>query len=91
MSAWRYTERGDNRFSRPGVFFEAEHANQLIRDDPDLYLLLSFLRANNRPESQFMATNQGLGKIFRWRTKRIAAARRRMIASCPYRASRHES
>jgi len=52
----------------------------LICNDPDLYLLLSYLRANNKPDRQFMATNQGLAKTFHWRTKRVAATRRRMIA-----------
>jgi hypothetical protein len=79
-SAWGYTERGKNRFGRPGVFFDARQADELIRNDPDLYLLLSFLRANNKHDSEFMATNQGLAKVFHWRTKRVAAARRRMIA-----------
>jgi hypothetical protein len=51
-SAWGYTERGDNRFGRPGVFFDARQADELIRNDPDLYLLLSFLRANNRPRTR---------------------------------------
>jgi hypothetical protein len=78
-SAWGYTERSENRFGRPGVFFDARQANELIRDDPDLYLLLSFLRANNKPDSKFMATNLGLAKVFHWRTKRVAAARRRML------------
>jgi hypothetical protein len=79
-SAWRKTERGENWFGRPRVFFDATQADELIRNDPDLYLMLSFLRANNKPDSQFMATNQGLAKIFHWRTKRVAATRRRMIA-----------
>jgi hypothetical protein len=77
--AWGYTERGENRFGRPGVFFAAAQVNELICSDPDLYLLLSFLRANNKPNSHFMATNQGLAKIFHWRPRRVAAARRRMI------------
>lgn len=79
-SAWGYTERGNNRFGRPGVFFDAAQADQLIRNDPDLYLMLSFLRANNKPDCQFMATNRGLAEILHWRTKRVAATRRRMIA-----------
>jgi len=49
-SALGYTERGENRFGRPGVFFDAAQVNELISDDPDLYLLLSFLRANNKPD-----------------------------------------
>ena len=79
-SAWGYTERDENHFGRPCVSFDAAEVNELICNDPDLYLLLSYLRANNKPDRQFMATNQGLAKTFHWRTKRVAAARRRMIA-----------
>ena len=79
-SAWGYTERDENHFGRPRVSFDAAEVNELICNDPDLYLLLSYLRANNKPDRQFMATNQGLAKTFHWRTKRVAAARRRMIA-----------
>ena len=78
-SAWGYTERDENHFGRPRVSFDAAEVNELICNDPDLYLLLSYLRANNKPDRQFMATNQGLAKTFHWRTKRVAAARRRMI------------
>ena len=78
-SAWNYTERGENRYGRPGVFFDAAQADELIRTDPDLYLLLSFLRANNGPDRKFMATNEGLAKILHWRTKRVAATRHRLL------------
>jgi hypothetical protein len=80
-SAWGYTAAGKNRFGRPGVFFDARQANELIRDDLDLYVLLSFLRANNKPDGEFMATNKGLAEVFHWGPKRVAAARRRMIAT----------
>jgi hypothetical protein len=53
--------------------------NELIRNDPDLFLLLALLHANNGPDREFMATNQGLAKILHWRPKRVAAARRQMI------------
>jgi hypothetical protein len=78
-SAWGYTERGDNRFGRPGVFFDADTVNDLIGNDQDLFVLLSFLHANNGPDREFMATNQGLAKRLNWTVKRVAAARRRMI------------
>jgi hypothetical protein len=54
-SAWNHTQRGDNWFGRPGVFFDAQEAINLIRSDPDAFLLLSFLRANNAPTRTFMA------------------------------------
>src|SRR5262249_50062481 len=76
-SAWDYTQRGENRFGRPGVFFDAEEANRLITSDADLFLLLAFLRANNGPESTFWVAN-GLAKRFGWGSKRLAATRRRL-------------
>jgi hypothetical protein len=76
-SAWSYTERGENRFGRPGVFFDTEEANHLITSDPDLYLLLSFLRANNQPSSTFMVAN-GLAPKLRWTRKRLSAVRKRL-------------
>jgi hypothetical protein len=44
-----------NRFGRPGVFFEAATVNELIGNDQDLFVLLSFLHANNGADSQFVA------------------------------------
>lgn len=76
-SAWGYTQRGQNRFGRPGVFFEAKEATDLICSDPDAFLLLAFLRANNGPASTFMVAN-GLAKQLEWTRKRLAAARRRL-------------
>jgi hypothetical protein len=76
-SAWDYTQRGENRFGRPGVFFEAKEATDLICSDQDAFLLLAFLRANNGPVSTFMVAN-GLAKQFGWTRKRFAAARRRL-------------
>jgi hypothetical protein len=76
-SAWGYTQRGENRFGRPGVFFEPEEANRLITSDQDLFILLAFLCANNGPASTFMVAN-GLAKKFGWGLKRFAATRRRL-------------
>ena len=76
-SAWDYTERGENRFGRPGVFFEAKEATDLICSDPDAFLLLAFLCAKNGPASTFMVAN-GLAKQLEWTRKRLAAARRRL-------------
>jgi len=80
-SAWKYTERGENRMGCPGVWFAANEANHLIRTDPDAFLLLSYLRANNRPARTFMIAN-GLERDLPLTRKRIAAARQRLTG--PY-------
>jgi Bifunctional DNA primase/polymerase, N-terminal/Primase C terminal 1 (PriCT-1) len=76
-SAWDYTQRGQNRFGRPGVFFEAKEATDLICSDPDAFMLLAFLLANNGPASTFMAAN-GLAEPLGWSRKRLARTRRRL-------------
>jgi hypothetical protein len=76
-SAWGYTERGENRFGRHGVFFDTEEANHLIASDQDALLLLVLLRVNNLPGKTFSAAN-GLAKILRWSRKRFAATRKRL-------------
>ena len=76
-SAWSYTQRGENRFGRPGVFFDAEEANRLIASDQDAFILVAFLRLNNGPESAFMVANK-LADKFGWTRKRLAHARRRL-------------
>jgi hypothetical protein len=74
-SAWDYTRRGENRFGRHGVYFSTEKVNQLIARDPDQFVLLAFLRANNGPNSNFMVAN-GLAQKLGWGRKRFAAKRR---------------
>jgi hypothetical protein len=77
-SAWGYTERGENRFCQPGAWFPAIEANRLVKDDQDAFLLLAFLRANNRPGRSFMVAN-GLAEEIGWTRKRLAAARKKLI------------
>lgn len=76
-SAWNYTQRGENRFGRPGVSIDAEQAIHLIKTDPDVFVLLSFLRANNGPARTFIAAN-ALAEVLGWGRKRLADARKRM-------------
>jgi hypothetical protein len=76
-NAWRYTERGQNRFGQHGAYFPTEEITVLQRD-PDAFLLLGYLRAHNRPTAQFMVSN-GLSENLGWTRKRLAAARRRLI------------
>jgi bifunctional DNA primase/polymerase-like protein/primase-like protein len=77
QSAWGYTQRGENHFGRPGVFFEANEATDLICSDSDAFLLLAYLHANNGPTKTFMIAN-GLAKQLGWTRKRLAGSRRRL-------------
>jgi len=74
-SAWRYNERGENRFGQTGVWFPTNEANALIAADPDAFVLLAYLKANNGPNSTFMAAN-GLAGTFGWGLERFRRARR---------------
>ena len=75
MSAWGYTERGENRFGTPGVFFPAAEINHLIEANQDALVLLFFLKANNGPDSTFLAAN-ALADQLGWTRKRLSAARK---------------
>ena len=77
QSAWGYEQRGDNRFGQPWVVFSISEADRLIRWDTDLYVLLSFLKTHNGPNSEFLIAN-GLSEIFRWSRQRLAATRHRL-------------
>jgi len=77
-SAWGYTERGENRFGHPGVYFDAKLADWLARSEQDALILLTFLRAHNKPDRVFMVAN-GLAKTLGWTEKRLAAARNRLL------------
>jgi hypothetical protein len=77
-SAWAYTERGDNRFAHPGVYLDAKLADWLARNDQGALILLTFLRAHNKPDRVFMVAN-GLAKTLGWTEKRLAAARNRLL------------
>jgi hypothetical protein len=77
QSAWNYEQRGDNRFGQPWVIFSIIEADHLIRGDTDLFLLLSFLKTHNGPNSEFLIAN-GLSEIFRWSRQRLASTRHRL-------------
>lgn len=77
-STWRYTVRGENWFGRPGVFFDANVADRFIRTDQDAFILLAFLRANNKPDRVFMVAN-GLANALGWTEKRVARTRNRLL------------
>ena len=77
-SAWGYTERGENRFGQHGVWFATPEANELITSSQDDFLLLSYLRANNGPDSTFWVAD-GLADTLGWRRQKLAAARQSLI------------
>jgi hypothetical protein len=76
-SAWDYTQRGQNRFCEHGAWFPTEEVVRLLIDQ-DAFILLAFLRANNRPAATFMCTNT-LAATLNWRRERLAEARYHLI------------
>jgi hypothetical protein len=76
-SAWGYEERGENRFGQFGAYFRFEEVIRMCQD-PDAFMLLAFLRANQGPWAEFYIAN-GLAKTFGWGDKRLAAAREHLI------------
>jgi hypothetical protein len=91
-SVWKMQCEGRNRFGRPGVYFPAEEAVPLIDGDPDLFRLISFIRATQGPDSEFMLAN-GMCERWNWPRQRFAAVRARAIAVgeiyCVRKASQH--
>jgi hypothetical protein len=76
-NVWGYTERGQNRFGQHGAWFPAQEANDLVKSQDELILLI-FLRANNHPDATFWVAN-GLARVLGWTRQRVAAARRGLI------------
>ena len=76
-SAWDYTERGQNWFGQHGAYFPVGEVTSMLGEQ-DAFILLAFLRANNGPWATFMCTNT-LAEKFNWGSKRLAAARSRLI------------
>jgi hypothetical protein len=74
---WRYTEAGQNRFGQHGAWFPTAEANELIRTDQDAFVLLAFLRANQKPDAAFMIAN-GLAETLGWSRQRLAKVRARI-------------
>jgi hypothetical protein len=76
-SAWGYELCGQNRFGQTGAFLLTSEVNSLIAE-PDVLLLLTFLKANNGSTSKFMIAN-GLAERLRLSRKPLADARKRLI------------
>jgi hypothetical protein len=80
-SAWRYTERGTNRFGQHGAWLTTQEVNQLVAE-PDVLVLLSFLKANNGPDAEFMIANglaEGPNAKLPMNRKRLSRARDRIL------------
>ena len=58
--------------------FPTWEVNELIGASPGDYLLLSYLRANNKLDATFWVAN-GLAEMFGWSRQRLAAARESLI------------
>jgi Primase C terminal 1 (PriCT-1) len=76
-SAWRYTERGENRFGTTGSWLPTDTVRQLA-PDPHLLSLLTFLKAENRPDRMFMIAD-GLANVLHWPRRKLTAARRKAV------------
>jgi hypothetical protein len=76
-SAWRYTARGENRFRMTGSWLPTDTVRQLA-PDPHLLSLVSFLKAENRPDRTFMIAD-GLATVLHWPRRKLTAARRKAI------------
>jgi len=80
-SAWQYTERGLNRFGQHGSWLTTHEVNKLI-GEPNTLLLLTFLKANNRPDAEFMISNglaEGPNARLPMNRKALSQARDRLI------------
>jgi hypothetical protein len=78
QNAWRYTASGQNRYGKRGVWLPEQEAVSLARNHHDALILLTFLRAKNGPDAEFMVAN-GLEATLGLPRKRLAAARQRLI------------
>lgn len=78
QNAWRYTASGQNHYGTRWVRLSQQEAVGLACDDHDQLILLTFLRAKNGPEAEFMVAN-GLEATLGLPRKRLSAARQRLI------------
>jgi hypothetical protein len=76
-SAWSIEERGENRFGRFGAFLTPSDADEMVGD---VYLLslITWLKAKNRPDSEFMIAD-GLAELLHWPIAQLRGARKRAI------------
>jgi len=85
--AWDLTMKGSNWYGRPGVHFFSDVAVTLIDTDPDLFRLVAFLKAMNRPGRHFILTNT-FCKRWGWSRPRFAAVRKRAMSQGFFRCVR---
>jgi hypothetical protein len=80
QSAWKKTERGENRFGKRNITLAVDDADRLAIGNQDALVLLVLLRSRNRSNVTFPIANAGVSRILGWTRKRLSAARRRLLA-----------
>ena len=68
-------QEGRNWHGRRGVFFDNADIIRLIDEDPDLYMMLSLLRAHNGPKAEFIMTIDWLRETLGWRRTTVVETR----------------
>jgi hypothetical protein len=77
-SAWGKTSSGTNRFGKTGAWLSTAEVNLLLPRLPDALVLLTHVRANNRPNRDFMVAN-GLVALLPMSRVRLARARKALL------------
>ena len=80
-SVWKMTTEGRNRFGQHGSWLPTHEVNRLI-GEPDTLVLLTFLKANNGPDAEFMIANglaEGPNAKLPMNRKRLSSARDRLL------------
>ncbi len=77
-SVWKMTAEGRNRFGQNGAWLPLGLVDRLV-GDPHLYTLISWLKAHNKPNANFLVAD-GLRCKFGWPRRQFVQARHRAIA-----------
>jgi hypothetical protein len=77
LNAWTYQKQGRNRYDTHGAFMPLHEVAGLM-DEPDVLVLLLYLRASQGPQSRFFIPNR-LADDWEWTLRRLQAARNRLI------------
>lgn len=82
QSAWSYEEKGLNHFGQHGCSISAAEYDELMSQPDGLVVvgLLSFLRRHQGPWAEFWCVNEGVAQKLKCPAKRVANARRRLVA-----------
>lgn len=77
-SVWKMTLEGRNRFGQIGAWLPLRLVDRLV-GDPHLCTLVSWLKAHNKPNANFLVAD-GLRYRFGWPRRQFVQARHRAIA-----------